>query len=237
MATIKTMLRAAGRCPTADHTFRARNSRMVLAELVLCESRGPVSFIKHLFIFGLFQYAKGWVSRPLPTPIRMGGSGRLLLRAFEREGIPRFSRNEAHSQTGSVRPHSHWKARRTTSLADKIISLCKSILLTFLRLKRMTDLIHVHLDRKLQRKSSFPAARSCWMEASSLTPVRSRLVATAEANSTIAERTTTRESRVRREDSDADAEGRRAPTASPITTPPMWAALLMPGMAAPKTKL
>src|SRR6266436_9275018 len=53
------MLRAAGRCPTADHTFRARNSRMVLAELVLCESRGPVSFIKHLFIFGLFQYAEG----------------------------------------------------------------------------------------------------------------------------------------------------------------------------------
>ena len=27
------------------------------------------------------------------------------------------------------------------------------------------------------------------------------------------------------------------PTASPMTTPPMWAALLMPGMAAPKTKL
>src|SRR6202140_1052714 len=110
------MLRAAGRCPPADRTFRARNSRMELAELVLCEPRAPVSFIKHLFIFGLFQYAEGWVTWPLPMRIRIGGSGRLLLRAFEREGIPRFSRNEAHSQTGSVRPHSHWKARRTTSL-------------------------------------------------------------------------------------------------------------------------
>jgi len=79
---------------------------MELAELVLCEPRAPVSFIKHLFIFifELFQYAKGWVSWPLPMRIRIGGSGRLLLRAFEREGIPRFSRNEAHSQMGSVRP-------------------------------------------------------------------------------------------------------------------------------------
>src|SRR3981189_1045280 len=98
------MLRAAGRCPTADRTFRARNSRMELAELVLCESRGPVSFIKHLFIFGLFQYAEGWIWWPLPMRIRIGSSDRLLLRAFEREGIPRFSRSEAHSQMGSVRP-------------------------------------------------------------------------------------------------------------------------------------
>src|SRR5258706_6319885 len=98
------MLRAAGRCPTADRTFRPRNSRMELAELVLCEPRALDSFIKHLFIFELFQYAKGWVSWPLPMRIRIGGSGRLLLRAFEREGIPRFSRNEAHSQMGSVRP-------------------------------------------------------------------------------------------------------------------------------------
>src|SRR5882672_4538512 len=93
------------------------------------------------------------------------------------------------------------------------------------------------LNRKFQRKSSFPPRRSCWMEASSLTPARSRLVAAAEANSTIAERTTTRESRVRRENSDAAAEGRSAPTASPMITPPMWAALLMPGTAAPNTKL
>src|ERR1700676_4445700 len=124
--------------------------------------------------------------------------GALLLRAVEREGIPRFSRHEAHSQMGSVRPHSHWKARRTVYLTGRIISPRKSILLTFFRLKHMSDLIHAHLDRKFQRKSSFPPARSCWMEASSLTPARSRLAATAEANSTIAERTTTRESRVRR---------------------------------------
>src|SRR6266480_2996582 len=71
------MLRAAGRCPTAHRRFGARNSRMVLAELVLCESRGPVSFIKHLFIFGLFQYAEGWISRPLPMQIRIGGNGRV----------------------------------------------------------------------------------------------------------------------------------------------------------------
>src|ERR1700675_873561 len=122
------MLRAAGRCPTVYRTLRARNSRMVVAELVLCESRGRVSFIKHLFIFGLFQYAEGWVTWPLPMRIRIGGSGRLLLRAFEREGIPRFSRNEAHSQTGSVRPHSHWKARRTVYLTRRIICPLKSIL-------------------------------------------------------------------------------------------------------------
>src|SRR5260370_35419801 len=54
-ATIKMRLRTAGRCPTAERTFRARDSRMPLAELVLCESRAPVSFIKHLFIFGLFN--------------------------------------------------------------------------------------------------------------------------------------------------------------------------------------
>src|SRR6267378_3695352 len=124
------MLRAAGRCPTADRTLCTRNSRMELAELVLCESRAPVSFIKHLFIFifELFQYAEGWVSWPLPMRIRIGGSGRLLLRAFEREGIPRFSRNEAHSQMGSVRPQSHWKARRTVYLTGRIISPLKSIL-------------------------------------------------------------------------------------------------------------
>src|SRR6266576_261309 len=169
--------------------------------------------------------------------IRIGGSERLLLRAFEREGIPRFSRNEAHSQRGSVRPHSYWKARRTVYPTGKIISPRKSILLTFSRLRRMVDLIHVRLNRKFQRKSLFPAARSCRMEASSLTPARSRLVATAEANSTIAEKATRRERRVRREDSDAAAEGRSAPTASPMTSPPMGAALLMPGMAAPNTKL
>ena len=121
-------LRPAGRCPTADRTLRARNSRMELAELVLCEPRAPVSFIKHLFIFGLFQYAKGWVSWPLPMQIRIGGSARLLRRAFEGEGIPRFSRNEAHSQMGSVRPHSHWKARRTVYLTRRIICPLKSIL-------------------------------------------------------------------------------------------------------------
>src|SRR6267378_7044781 len=232
------MLRAAGRCTTADRTFRARNSRMELAELVLCEPRAPVSFIKHLFIFifELFQYAKGWVSWPLPMQIRIGGSGRLLLRAFEREGIPRFSRNEAHSQRGSVRPHSHWKARRTAYLAGQIISPRKSILLTFFRLKRMADR-DVSCCNLVRASSWFPPARSRWTEASSVTPARSRLVAAAEANSTIAERTTTRESRVRRENSDADAEGRSAPTASPMITPPMWAALLMPGTAAPNTKL
>ena len=81
------------------------------------------------------------------------------------------------------------------------------------------------------------AGEELWMEASSLTAARRRLVTTAEASRMIAERATTRERRVRREDSDADAEGRSAPTASPMTSPPMWAALLMPGMAAPKTKL
>lgn len=36
-----------------------------------------------------------------------------LLHAFGREGILPFSRNEAYSQMGSVRPRSHWKARRS----------------------------------------------------------------------------------------------------------------------------
>jgi len=68
-----------------------------------------------------------------------------LLPAFGREGILRFSRNEAHSQIGSVRPHSHWKARRSVYLADKIISPSKSILLTFFRLSRGADLTGVGL--------------------------------------------------------------------------------------------
>jgi len=54
-----------------------------------------------------------------------------LLHVFGREGIPPFSRNEAHSQMGSVRPHSHWKARRTAYLVAKIISPPESILWTF----------------------------------------------------------------------------------------------------------
>src|SRR5438445_220665 len=72
------MLRAAGPCPTADRTFRTRNSKMVLAELVLSESRDSVSFIKHLFIFGLYQYAERWISQPLPMQIRTGGGGRVV---------------------------------------------------------------------------------------------------------------------------------------------------------------
>jgi hypothetical protein len=75
-----------------------------------------------------------------------------LLQAFRREGMPPFSRNEAHSQMGSARPHSRWKARRTAYLAGKIISPRKNILHIFFRLRRMTDLIHVQLDRKHQRK-------------------------------------------------------------------------------------
>ena len=39
----------------ADRRFRARDSRMTVAEMVLCGSRVPVSFIKHPFIFGLFH--------------------------------------------------------------------------------------------------------------------------------------------------------------------------------------
>ena len=42
----RAMLRAAGRCPNADRTLLARNSRMELAELVLCESTGPSVFHK-----------------------------------------------------------------------------------------------------------------------------------------------------------------------------------------------
>src|SRR5437016_11513393 len=54
-----------------------------------------------------------------------------LLQALRRKGMPPFSRNEAHSQRGSARPHSHWKARRTAYLAGKIISPRKSILHIF----------------------------------------------------------------------------------------------------------
>lgn len=68
-----------------------------------------------------------------------------LLHAFGREGIPPFSRNEAHPQIGSVRPRSHWKARRSVYPAGKIISQSKSILLTFFRLSRGTDLTGVAL--------------------------------------------------------------------------------------------
>ena len=50
----RAMLRAAGRCPNADRTLLARNSR-IFAELVLCESKAPVSSIKHLLIVRLFQ--------------------------------------------------------------------------------------------------------------------------------------------------------------------------------------
>ena len=59
-----------------------------------------------------------------------------LLHAFGPEGIPPFSWNEVRSQIGSVRPHSHWKAKRTACLAGKIITPAKSILLTFFRLRR-----------------------------------------------------------------------------------------------------
>src|SRR6266436_3773628 len=67
------MLRGAGPCPTADRTFRESSSRMVLADLVLCKSRAPVSFIKHLFTFGLYQYAEGWIWQLLPMKSRIGG--------------------------------------------------------------------------------------------------------------------------------------------------------------------
>src|SRR6266566_835918 len=125
------MLRAVGRCPTALRTFRARNSRMVLAELVLSESRGPVSFIKHLFIFGLFQYAEGWISRPLPMQIRIGGNGRVATTSVQtRRHATLLSKRGAFTE-GSARPHSRWKARRTAYLAGKIISPRKSILHIF----------------------------------------------------------------------------------------------------------
>jgi len=39
----------------ADRRFRAMVSRMTVAEMVLCGSRVPVFFIKHPFIFGLFN--------------------------------------------------------------------------------------------------------------------------------------------------------------------------------------
>ncbi len=66
-----------------------------------------------------------------------------LLHAFSREGIPPFSQNEAHSQMGSVRPHSHGKPGGWPSLANKIISLPKVILSTFSRLTRGPDLTRV----------------------------------------------------------------------------------------------
>src|SRR6267143_2636885 len=141
------MLRAAGRCPTADRTLRARNSRMELAELVLCEPRAAVSFIKHLFIFGLFQCAKGWVSRPLPMQIRIGGRGRLLLRAFETRRHTTLL-SERGAFTDGICDAS-LTLESQADLTGQIISPRKSILLTFFRLKHMPDSIHVRLNRKL----------------------------------------------------------------------------------------
>jgi hypothetical protein len=62
-----------------------------------------------------------------------------LLPVFGREGIPPFSRNEAHEQMGSVRPHSHRKAKRKAQLAAKIIGPPESILLTFFRLQETPE--------------------------------------------------------------------------------------------------
>src|SRR5260370_30400286 len=67
----------------------------------------------------------------------------LLLHAFGREGIPPFSRNQAHSQIGSVTPRSHSEAGRTACLAHKIISPPESILLSFFQLSRGPDLTRV----------------------------------------------------------------------------------------------
>jgi hypothetical protein len=82
----------------------------------------------------------------------------------------------------------------------------------------------------------FPVVIRCWMEVSLLTPARNRFAATAEAISAITVMATAMDRRLRREDSEADAEGRSAPIANPITRPPRCAALLMPG-SAPKARL
>jgi hypothetical protein len=76
----------------------------------------------------------------------------LLLRACEREGIPRFYRNEAHSQMGLCEASLTLESQATVYLTGQIISPRKSILLTFFRLKHMPDSIHVRLNRKLQGK-------------------------------------------------------------------------------------
>src|SRR5438045_9787187 len=52
------MFTVGGRRPMADRRFRAMVSRMTVAEMVLCGSRVPVFFIKHPFIFGLFNKAR-----------------------------------------------------------------------------------------------------------------------------------------------------------------------------------
>src|SRR5258708_39125871 len=137
-------LRTAGRCPTAERTFRTRDSRMLLAELVLCESRAPVSFIKHLFVFGLFQYAEGWVSRPLPMRIRNGGGGRVVSTCI---------RTRRHTTLLSERgPFTDGICEASLSLGSQANSLpgdpdyspairsLESILWTFFRLGRRPDL-------------------------------------------------------------------------------------------------
>src|SRR6266436_967783 len=121
------MLRAAGRCSIADRTLRAMNSRKVRAELVRCKSRAPVSFIKHLFIFGLYQYAEGWISRPLPMQVRVGGGGRVFTtRVQTRRHTTLLSERGAFTDGICAASLS-----RKAQLANKIISLPKSILLTF----------------------------------------------------------------------------------------------------------
>src|SRR5438477_12449379 len=65
---------------------------------------------------------------------------------------------------GSVRPQSHWKAKRKAQMAGKIISAPKSILLTFFRLSCGPDLTCVRsvlqwifLDAFLGGTSESPA--------------------------------------------------------------------------------
>src|SRR5438309_4202935 len=132
------MFTVRGRRPMADRRFRARDSRMTVAEVVLCGSRVPVSFIKHPFIFGLFNTPRhSYASSKCTQNGRLAAKAIIavrvsLLRACGREGMPPFSRNETHSQMGSAEPHSQSKASWTAYLASKIISPLKRTLSTFL---------------------------------------------------------------------------------------------------------
>src|SRR5713101_2650353 len=146
------MLRAAGRCPSANRTFRARDSRMAVADLVLPKSRAPVSFIKHLFIFGLFN-----------TP-RHGYRGLFQCRS-ELEVSCEGYRRSCCIATARVRTRRHttllskrgaftdWICEASLSLESQAVSLpggqdykpVQSILLTFFRLSRGADLTGVGL--------------------------------------------------------------------------------------------
>ena len=83
---------------------------MTVAEVVLCGSRVPVSFIKHPFIFGL-SIRQGLVivaSSKCTQNWRLAARAIIAvavsrLHAFGREGMPPFSRNETlESQLDSL---------------------------------------------------------------------------------------------------------------------------------------